>query len=316
MIVTSLITKRHESKARREARATMELTHLRYFYNVAKSRSFVRGARLSHVTPPAVSKAIKKLEEELGTPLLVRTTRHTSLTQTGEVLFEECQQVFDAVERLERALETTRDTIAGPLRVGALEVFSVELLPVALCRLLERFPNIVPSSFELLPQAMDEALLHGSLDVGFTLGSGTARGLTTTTIGTTPGRLVCGAGHPLYGIGRITRKGLREHPFVVPRFFAREHLPAVDQFPDDVHPRQVGATIELLQMGIRMVMGGSLLGYFPEVSIRRWLDDGSLRALSGVRLGAPFQLVALTREGIAPKAATQELIGELRSLVR
>ena len=43
----------------------MELTDLKYFYNVATARSFSQGARISHVSPPAISKSIKKLEEEL-----------------------------------------------------------------------------------------------------------------------------------------------------------------------------------------------------------------------------------------------------------
>ena len=54
----------------------MELTHLRYFFNVARARSFVQGARRSHVSPPAVSKAIKKLEAEL---LELRTTKRAEV---------------------------------------------------------------------------------------------------------------------------------------------------------------------------------------------------------------------------------------------
>ena len=294
----------------------MELSHLRYFYNVAKTRSFVKGARLSNVTPPAVSKAVKKLEEELGTQLLVRTTRRAALTQSGEILLEHCQRLFNCVEALERSLDQARETIAGPLRIGAMEVFSIYLLPVALCKLIERHPKVIPSSFEMLPQAMARQILDGELDVAFTVSGGDSRGIIYTTLGTSPGVLVCGRAHPLYEGGRITPKQLAHYPFVVPRFLGREHLPPLDLFPNDVHPRRVGATIELLQMGIRMTTSGSLLGYFPEVSVRQSLDDGSLRELRGIRLGPPFELQALTRDGIPPKTATSELIDQLRTLVR
>ena len=61
----------------------MELTDLRYFWNVAHTLSFARGAALSHVSPAAISQAIKKLEGELGTRLFARTTRRVALTESG-----------------------------------------------------------------------------------------------------------------------------------------------------------------------------------------------------------------------------------------
>jgi DNA-binding transcriptional LysR family regulator len=293
----------------------VELTHLRYFYNVAKTRSFVNGARLSFVTPPAMSKAVKKLEDELGTPLLVRTTRAVALTQSGEILFEHCHLLFDCVDAMQRALEKAQALVAGPLRVGAMEVFSIYLLPVALCGLVERHPDVVPSCFEMLPQVMERMVLGGELDVGFTIGGGGARGIDYRTVGTSRGVLVCGPQHALYEAGKIRKGDLSRHPFVVPRFFGRDHLPVIDQFPEDRHPRQVGATIELLQMGVRMVASGTYLGYFPEVTVWQLLDDGSLRELRGISLGPPFELCALTRTGIPPKAATELLIEQVEQLV-
>ncbi len=217
---------------------------------------------------------------------------------------------------MERALESARSSVSGPLRVGAMEVFSVFLLPIALCRMAERHPEVVPSSFEMLPQEMERRLLTGEIDVAFTLGDNEARGIAHTTLGTSPGVVVCGRTHPLYRRGRITKAGLLRHPSVVPLFRGSEHLPPIDQFPEERYPRRVGATIELLQMGIRMTLAGSYLGYFPEVSVRQQLDDGSLRALKGLALGPPFELRALTRKQIPPKAATAALIEQMRDLVR
>ena len=131
---------------------SMELTHLRYFFNVAKTKSFVQGARLSHVTPPAISKAIKKLEGELGTALFIRTTRHAALTQSGEILLNHCRDLFRCVENLERALERSRAEVSGDLRIGAMEVFSMYLLPAALCRLTDEHPAVTPMAYEMGPE--------------------------------------------------------------------------------------------------------------------------------------------------------------------
>jgi DNA-binding transcriptional LysR family regulator len=293
----------------------MELTHLRYFVNVAKTHSFVNGARLSHVTPPAISKAIKKLEGELGTALFIRTTRHAALTQAGELLLAHCRDLFRCVENLERALEQSRNEVAGELRIGAIEVFSTYLLPVALCGLTRLHPRVTPMSFEMAPALMEQRVLRGDLDLGFTVGGTGARGIEYTTLGRSPGLLVCGRSHRLYRRARITPRQAQTLPFVVPRFFELEHLPPIDQYPEEVHPRSVGATIELLQMAIQMTVSGDFLGYFPEISIRRYLEDGSLRRLVGVKPGPPFELNTLVRKCVSMKAAASLLIDEVRSLI-
>ena len=61
----------------------IELTDLKHFVHVARERSFTAGARRSHVTPPAVSKAVQKLEAELGAQLLTRTTAEGRVDRGG-----------------------------------------------------------------------------------------------------------------------------------------------------------------------------------------------------------------------------------------
>src|SRR5687767_12991529 len=106
----------------------MELADLRYFVAVATAQSFVGGARRVHVTPPAVSKAVRKLEDELGVSLFVRTTRRVELTGAGAALLERARPLLAGVEAL-RDLEAPAAAPRGELRIGAMEVFSIYLLP-------------------------------------------------------------------------------------------------------------------------------------------------------------------------------------------
>ena len=78
----------------------------------------------------------------------------------------------------------------------------------------------------------------------------------------------------------------------------------------------VGATIELLQMGIQLVVLGQHLGYFPEISVRQHLAEGSLRRLRGLALAAPFELRALTRRDLRPRRSALLLIEEVRALLQ
>jgi DNA-binding transcriptional LysR family regulator len=293
----------------------VELTHLRYFFHVATTRSFAAGARLSCVTPPAMSKAIRKLEEELGVPLFERTTRKVKLTADGEVLLDRCRQILARVDAIPHELGEARGAVAGELRIGAMEVFSLELLPAALGHVVREHPRLVPLTYEMTPDMMERHVVDGSIDVGFTIGGSAAPGVSYETLGTSRGVVVCGRGHPLHSRGRVDRADLDRHPFVVPRFFARPHLPSLDQFPEDIAPRRVGATIELLQMGVALAISGVYLGYFPEISVRRSLRDGSLRALRGLPRGVPFQLRVLSRAGARPRPAAAVLIAAVRRLL-
>ena len=292
----------------------MELTDLRHFFHVASTGSFTAGARRSHVSPPAVSKAIRKLEDELGLPLFLRTTRRVALTRAGEALVGRCERIFAELASLQADLEAFESRIAGDLRIAANEVLSIELLPRAIADLLREHPDVRPLTYEMLPAEMERRIRDGQVEVGFTIGGHSDPAIHYEVMGESDGVLVCGRTHPLYGHKRIRRKDLEAHPFVVPSFFDTEGAPSLDQFPDMKLPRHVGATIELLQMGVQLAIEGAFLAYFPKISIRSHLADGSLCAISGVG-GAPFTLRALTRKNQSRRPAVQKIIDRVRAQI-
>lgn len=95
-----------------------EVRQLRYFVAAAERLSFSQAALDLHISQPALSEAIAKLETELGVQLLERSTRRVSLTVAGEALLHEGRQTLDVFEQaLLRAQQAARGQ-AGLLRVG------------------------------------------------------------------------------------------------------------------------------------------------------------------------------------------------------
>jgi DNA-binding transcriptional LysR family regulator len=293
----------------------MEINELRYFYHVAQAKSFSRGAELSHVSPPAISKAIRKLEEELETRLFARTTRRVALTDSGEILLAHCHQLFRKLADIRRDLDEADTVLRGDLRIATNEVFSIFLLPSALGRMVREHPRLTPRCFQMGPEQIQHGLVNGELDLGLTVGSETLKGVSTEVIAECPGVLVCGINHPLYEAGTVAPQDLLDYPSVVPRHWQQDYLTHIDQFPDGRMPRRIGATTELMQLGVQLCVEGAYLGYFPEVAIGCQIRHSELKVLDGLPTGRPFRLKALTPPGTPPRASAKLLIAELRTSI-
>lgn len=100
----------------------MTLQTLEYFIAVSQYRNFTKAAQACHMTQPALSRAIRSLEEELGCPLLIRSGRTATPTPEGEVCLSEAKRVLQQCEELKLRVRETGRKNQRPLRVGYLIV--------------------------------------------------------------------------------------------------------------------------------------------------------------------------------------------------
>ena len=96
----------------------MQLQDLTVFATVASERSFSRAAKRLHRTQPAVSQAIRRLEEELGDRLFDRSSRDGTLTEAGRLLVPHAQEIFEQMQRARAHLEAARTLQTGELVIG------------------------------------------------------------------------------------------------------------------------------------------------------------------------------------------------------
>lgn len=93
------------------------LQDIRTFIEVARTGSFVRAGDVLNQSNSAVSKAIARLEAQLGAPLLTRTTRHLALTEEGRTYFERCLAILDDLEAANDAVAASSRNPQGLIRV-------------------------------------------------------------------------------------------------------------------------------------------------------------------------------------------------------
>jgi LysR family transcriptional regulator for bpeEF and oprC len=126
------------------------------FVRVAETRSFTEAGHRLGLTSSAVSKAIGRLEAELGVRLLQRTTRSVGLTQDGRRFFEHCQQILSEIEAAESVLHRSSDGPHGRLRVHMTVGFGRRVIMPAMHEFIRRYPNLTVNA-ELSDRSVDMA---------------------------------------------------------------------------------------------------------------------------------------------------------------
>ncbi len=145
----------------------MELKHLVSFISVAEHLSFVRAAGELHISQPALSGQIRRLEEELGVQLLFRNHHQVKLTDAGTVFLAESRATL-ARARLaaDRARRAARGEI-GRLRLGFVSSAALEIVPGIVVAFRKKHPQIAFDLTNLRTSSQVKSLLSRTIDVGF-----------------------------------------------------------------------------------------------------------------------------------------------------
>lgn len=122
-------------------RATLQ--QLRLFEAVARNGSFTRAAEEIHLSQPAVSIQVKRLEEQIGAPLFEMIGKRLFLTDIGREMHAACTDVFARLEGLEERIDALRGEVVGPLRLGVVTTTKY-FLPHYLGAFLRRYPKVEP----------------------------------------------------------------------------------------------------------------------------------------------------------------------------
>ena len=103
----------------------MELTHLKYFLEVARTQHVTQSAHNLCIVQPALTKAIHKLEEEIGVPLFKSKGRNIELTEYGKYFFARIQPLYEEIERLPQELRDMAGDDAVKIRLNVLAASSL-----------------------------------------------------------------------------------------------------------------------------------------------------------------------------------------------
>ncbi len=120
----------------------MNITQLKLFRDIARELSFVKVAQQNHITQPAVSVHIKKLEDELGKNLFSRTPHNTQLTSDGEMILDDVKEILRLCEGLKIRSSYSQGILEGNIRIAAIHSVGMYEMGDFLSSFMKSFPQV------------------------------------------------------------------------------------------------------------------------------------------------------------------------------
>lgn len=192
----------------------MDLRPLVYFVTVARLKSFTRAGEELRITQPTISKMIRNLEDELGVTLLERSTKQVRLTDAGEAVLAQAQQIVSAMQNLTNSLGDVVHLQRGSLRVGLPPMVGAHFFPGIIARFHELHPQVSLHLTEHGAKAIEQGVAAGDLDLGVTL-LPLAEELESFAFAKEALRLVVPHGHRLAGRETVALGELAAEPFIL-----------------------------------------------------------------------------------------------------
>ena len=293
----------------------MTLEDLRVFVTVASERSFSRAARKLRRTQPAVSQAIRRLEDGSGERLVDRSSRDGTLTDAGELLLDYSVRLLRLADEAVGAVADLRDIKKGRVVIGANEAGVHAVLP-----LIEAFHTSYPAVLVEVRriharQMAQEVLLH-TVDFGVLTFNPPDRELLSFPVGTDELVLLVRPDHPLAARKQITMEEMGRQPVIahndpsparerVLRLYEQRHAP--------LNIRMSLPSLDGIKRAVEMGLGVELL---PRRCAQREIGRGQLVEIRVPELRSPRQIRFVYRRDGELSHAAQTFLDVARLVVK
>lgn len=144
----------------------MTLQQLRYFLEACRTGSFTAAADALYIAQPSVAQQIRRLEQEVGVRLFVRTGRRLELTEAGTTLYGQAQKVMAAMEEMEASMQGARDLKGGTASLGTFGLAQRYLVNDVVTSFVARHPNVTIRVIGQHSSEVIEQVRSGELEAG------------------------------------------------------------------------------------------------------------------------------------------------------
>lgn len=260
----------------------MDIADLRSFLVIAQHANLRAAADELHQTPSALSKAVKRLEASLATPVFDRVGKSIRLNAAGERLRERAGALVALAAQTEAEFRGV--SLRSHCRLLAPAVLQWGFGAALAGRLSTQLPEASLAFATMFEDAALAALARGEGDLalvtGVALEAALPAGLQARRLGEIRMQLAAGPAHPLAGAAAVTMADVLQHDFACPQhsmFCGLERGSRADGWRDDRLPRRIRFWLDELPLLVDLVASGQALAYLPDFALAR---HAGLRRLS------------------------------------
>lgn len=231
----------------------MDINRVRYFTTFAETGSLVKASEILHISQPALSKALKTLEAEVGVRLLEADGRGLKLTAAGKRFRDECHPLLNQWMNISKKIRDQQTW--KPSRICSFEVFTTYFLG----HLLNYVELENLELHELGPGKMEQAVADGKVDLAITYNPVPKAGIDFIEIT----KIKMG----VFGIDHFKNKKFAELPFVIPLQPAEgtpSKVVGLDGWPDHLFERNVKYRVTMMESAMSLCREGRAVAYLPE----------------------------------------------------
>jgi DNA-binding transcriptional LysR family regulator len=296
----------------------MELRYLRYFIAVAEERSITSAAARLRVAQPALSRQLRALEDEIGSPLMERNSRGVMLTEAGLAFAEDARRILAAVDEAVSAARARSRGTKGDLSIGYAPSPTAEILPPALQALEKSAPEVNVTLHDLSGDELLTGLLNGQLHCAVMVEPGDLlpANLVFRPLKQYRQCVAFAPQHPFARLKRVPLERLAKEPLVVyDRRNYTEYMQTVLALlrPVTASPR-IAAECDGLTTVVAAVLAGRGVAIVPEVFSRLVGNRVRLRAIHPA--GAPLVVGYAHRVDVPLSSVTRRFIDALKKIAR
>ncbi len=257
----------------------MDINQLEVLVAVAQERSFSRAAEVLNRTQPAVSQAIRRLEQEIGEKLFDRSSKDGTLTLGGEILLDYAKQMLNLRQSAQNAIKEIRDLHHGKVTISANEHTVFYLLPV-----IEEFRRLYPLiKIEVrrgVASRIPKEITAREVELGVVSFKPSDSSVVAVPVMTDELALIVAPTHPLASRGQVSVKELGVETFIAHNAVSPYRQKVIETF--ERHKTRLNISVELpsLEAIKRLVETGTGVALVPKLTAKCELESGRLIALT------------------------------------
>lgn len=291
----------------------MDLHELETFLAVNEEKGFSRAAVRMRRTQPAISHAIRKLEDEIGEPLFERTSREGTLTAAGELLRGYAERLLRLRGEAATALQELRSLQRGQLTITANEYTCLWLLPV-LDSFRRGYPQIGVTVQRSLASQIPDQLLERAIEFGILSFRPENERLNAIEVYTDSVAFVVDPRHPLAKRASVSIRDLGQENFVAHIVASPLRRRVIETFASHETPLNMSVELPSLEAIKRFVMLGNGVALVPGLTVQPELARGDLVQVEVPELKIARRLWLVHRKPASLSHAGEAFLSVVRNL--